>query len=137
VWSELLWPAKAFPNTFTVSNLLEVLFAGSIAGTAGGKTVRFRLDTTANSLAGTVIGTAVIASTSAADYKVEFECSFGTTSQRGIVTISQNGVAPVFDYNGFSVATNNGSDWYLTVTVQMGSAADSLVINHRRMKVWG
>lgn len=135
VWSELLFPAKAFPTTFTTSSLIELLFGGSMTGTAGTKTVRFRLDTAPNSLAGTVIGTAVIAAASAADYSVNFECSFGNASQRGIVTALQNGVLPVLDYAGFSVATNNGNDWYLTVTIQLANAADSMIINHRRLKV--
>lgn len=135
VWSELVWPAKNFPATFTVSSLVEMLFAGSLTGTAGTKTVRVRLDTVANSLAGTVIGTVVVAAASAADYSVNFECSFGATSQRGVITALQNGVLPVLDYNGFSVATNNGGDWYLTVTLQLGNAADTMIINHRRLKV--
>jgi len=139
VGSFAAFPAKRFPHTFNVSKMLEALCFGTYSGASGIRTFRARLHTTASGGAtGTVLAAAVVSGCPTGSFRYDLRSSFGTTSQRANLAIYNevNG-QHAMGHNENSVATNDGSDWYVLITVQLGSSGDTVVFNHREMRISG
>jgi len=144
LWSFRAFPSRRFPHTFTVSKRVLMCIMGRLTGTAGTKRIRVRLHNT-NALTGTsdgvtggrVIADITIASGTTPDFEFNLRASFGLASQRTFAKLFTGTVTPLGGLTRFSVATSNGDDWWLNVSVELGNAADTLIMDHRDLDIAG
>lgn len=130
------FPARRFPHTFNVSKTLEACMFGTFTGASGIRTFRARLGT-ASGVAGTLLASAVVSGAPTGAYRMNLKSSLGLTSQRAHLAVLPHAALPSAGYGAQSVATNDGSDYYLTITIELGSSGDTVTINTRELSISG
>ncbi|WP_202948134.1 hypothetical protein [Sinorhizobium fredii] len=117
---------------------IRVRVHGSLTGTAGTKTLRWRIDGTDSSASGNNVGSAVMAAAVASNFVHTFTFHItGAATQRNEAETLVNGGAIIVGAGGSTVDLSVAADQFLKLTVQLGNSADALSISGITVDVQG
>ncbi|KKN27342.1 hypothetical protein LCGC14_0865670 [marine sediment metagenome] len=125
-------------NSIYEGRILRVKMYGSTTGTAGTKTIRWRISTSATGVAGTVVGIAAIAASPAGNFVHEFELHVnGASAQRTQSSTIIDGGAILVGGSTPSVDMSVAAEQYINLTLQLANGADAVNINALSYEVIG
>ena len=125
-------------NSIYEGRILRVKMYGGITGTAGTKTIRWRISTSSTGVAGTAVGIAAIAASPAGNFVHEFELHVnGASAQRTQSSTIVAAGAILVGGSTPSVAMSGSAEQYINLTIQLANGNDAANINALSYEVVG